>query len=224
MGKIFLLTLLVLAGCDGSIRVTQEQANELAQSKADVEASRSTSDAAARSALLQAAGARLMAGLANVDLPAPKTPAAAMVQQDGTPIIPMIEQESRAAHEAEKDPPVGFWGMVAAGAGGVGLLALSILRFSPGAFGVVADLAHTYLAPKATKQMRAAQQEATAIAQQAVAYGHAVTQVAEAAGLKPSIEAVKTQFSEQQDRIGIKDQVDTILAAFKAGKLPVKPS
>lgn len=212
----------LLVGCPA--RLTDEQAAQLAQGKADIEAARITVDAEAFQKLMRAAAARVMAALANLELPAPATPVSDLVEKSGQPIPVAIEAESKAAAAAEETPPVGIWGMIAAGAGGVGLLALSVLRFSPGAFGMVASLAHTILAPKATKEMREAERSAVVIAHQAVAYGHAVGELAEAAGLKPSVEAVKTQFSDAQDALGIRPQVDTILQAFKDGKLPVKPT
>jgi len=219
--RIILLCFL-LTGC--ATRLTDEQITQLSQGKADIEAARLTVDAEAFQALMKAGAARVMAALANLELPIPATPVSDLVEKNGNPIPVAIEAESKAAAAAEETPPSGLWGMIAAGAGGVGLLALSVLRFSPGAFGLVANLAHTFLAPKATKEMRAAEREAVAITHQAVAYGHAVTTLAETAGLKPSVEAVKTQFSEAQDALGIRDQMGTILQAFKDGKLPVKPS
>ena len=215
-----MLAMLALAGCQ---RITDAQAVQLAQGKADVVAARATTDAAARSALINAAASRLMAGLADVDLPPPAHPATSFVDAAGVPVEAAISQEQQEAQAAEKDPPSGFWKLAAGIAGGAGLVALSILRFSPGAFGVVADLAQTFLAPKATRDMRAAQAQAMDIAQQAIAYGHTVTQVAESAGLKPTMETIKDRFSEEQDKLGIKPQIDALLQAFKDGKLPVKP-
>jgi len=215
---IVALMLTFMAGC--AARITEEQAQQLAQGKADVEAARLTSDQEAFQKLIKSAAARFMSAVANMQLPAPATKVDDLVGKDGTPVLPAVEREVIAAAAAEETPPVGFWGLVAAGAGGAGLLALSVLRFSPGVFGAVASIAHTLLAPQATKEMREAERKATVLAQQAVAYGHAVTEVAEAAGLKPSVEAVKTKFSEEQDALGIRTQMCTILQAFKDGKTP----
>ena len=217
---VALLAVLLLAGC---ARLTDAQAAQLAQAREDVVAARMCNDQAARSALFQAAGARLMAGLNDLDLPPAAVLATALVQPTGDPVLPAVEREQQKSRAAEADPPSGVLGMVAGVAGGVGLLALSVLRFSPGAFGVVADLAHTFLAPKATRDMRAVQAQATAVAQQAVAYGAAVTEVATAAGLRPTVETIKDRFGQEQDRLGIRPQIDTLLQAFKDGKLPVKP-
>ena len=159
---VAMLAVLLLVGC--SRQLTDAQAAQLAQGKQDVIAARACTDQAARSALFQAAGARLMAGLNDLDLPPAAVPATTLVQPTGDPVPAAVEREVQESRAAEADPPSGVLGMVAGVAGGVGLLALSVLRFSPGAFGVVANLAHAYLAPKATRDMRAVQAQATAVA------------------------------------------------------------
>jgi len=218
------LVILALAGLTGCARLSDAQAVQLSQAKADVTAARMTVDPEARSALLMAAASRLMAGLNDLDLPPAPHPAQSLVDATGAPAAAAVAQEVQESKAAEQSPPSGILGMILAGAGGVGLLALSVLKLSPGAFGMVAQLAHTVLAPRATREMRAVQLEATAVAQQAVAYGHAVTQAAEAAGLKPTLEVLKDQFGRQQDDLGIRPQIDTLLQAFKDGRLPVKPA
>jgi len=205
-----------IAGC--GTRITPEQAAQLSQGRADVEASRTPNiDPVDASRLASAAGSRLMAGTAGLDLPEPEIPVTALV------VPPQPEQEMRAAHASEVDPPPGMLGYIAGGVAGVGLAALGALRFMPGTFGVVADLAHNWLAPKATKQMREVEQQSFAVAQQAVAYGHAVSTLAEQAGLGDKVEQLKTTFGEAQDKLGVKPQIDALLAAFKTGKLPIKP-
>lgn len=210
------LAAVLLVGCGGH-RLTDAQARELAQARADTEAARLVAtDNAARSALYQAAGARLMAGLADLDLPAPTVPVAALVTPAGEPILAAVEEERSAATESEGDPPSGWLAAAAGVAGGVGLMALSVLRFSPGAFGLLANLAHTVLAPKATRDMRAAQAKAMDVAHEAVAYGHTLAQAATAAGHGPLVLAAQAEAARIQDRLGIRPQVQTILAAVKA--------
>lgn len=92
-----ILAILLLVGCDGPVRLTPEQAAQLAQAKADIEASRLTVDPDARSNLLMAAGARLMAAVANVDLPEPATPASKLVDPAGQPIAAAILAENSSA-------------------------------------------------------------------------------------------------------------------------------
>ena len=204
----------LLVGC--ATRLTDEQIAQLSQGKADVEASRLTVDLEARSALLQAAGARLMAGLADLDLPPPATPPAKLVDPAGQAFAPALQAETEAAKAAEASPPSGLLGLALAGAGGLALAALSVLRFSPGAFGLVANLAHTIMAPKATKEMREVQMKAVAVAEQAVQYGHQVTEAAKAAGLKPTVDLIQEEAGKVQDRLGIRSQVQAILAGVKS--------
>jgi len=204
----------LLVGC--ATRLTDEQISQLSQGKADIEAARLTVDAEAFQKLMKAAAARVMAALANLELPVPATPVSTLVEKNGNPIPLAVEAESKAADAAEETPPSGLWGMLAAGAGGVGLLALSVLRFSPGAFGLVANLAHTILAPKATKEMREVQVKATAVAEQAIQYGHQVTEAAKAAGLKPTVDLIQEEAGKVQDRLGIRSQVQAILAGVKS--------
>lgn len=225
MGKIltgigiFFGTLL-LFGCSGSVRLTRAQAEQLSQSKADIEASRLTVDPDARSNLLMAAGARLMAAVANVDLPEPATPASQLVDPAGQPIAAAILAENSSAKAAEEAPPSG-WVKVAAGvAGGLALTLLSVLRFSPGVFGAVANIAHTVLAPKATREMREVQLKATAVAEQAVQYGHAVTEMAKASGLGPTVLLLQEEAAKVQDKLGIRPQVKSILAGVKKSRGP----
>jgi hypothetical protein len=207
------LVFLAFAGC---ARLTDAQAASLAQGRADVEAARASNEAGVRSALFEAAGARLMAGTTNLDLPAPTTSVPALVATDGTANADAVKAEVAAAHADEKDPPSGWGGVIAGIAGGLGLAALSVLRFSPGAFGLVANLAHTVLAPKATKDMRAVQAKAMDVAREAVDYGQALTEAAKAAGLGTAVDALQDDAARIQDKLGIRPEVQTMLAAVKA--------
>lgn len=224
MTRFVLVTLaaLFLTGC--GVRLTDAQAQQFAQAKADAAAAARCADAEARSALLTAAHNRLLAGMADLDLPPAAVPAEELVEPDGAPVLPKVEAEVQAAQAAAEDPPSGFLGMVLGGVGGVALAALGVLRFSPGAFGMVANLAHTFLAPRATKDMRAAQAKATEVAEVAVAYGHTLAREAKAAGLGSKVEELNAKAAQAQDRLGIRSQVDAILAAVKArqaGAVPV---
>lgn len=205
---------LFLASC--GTRLTDAQAAQLSQAKADVEAAALTTDYEARSTLLTAAHNRLLAGLENLDLPAPQTPVEALVEKDGTPVLPAVEREREESRAAAESPPAGLSGLIWGGIGGVGLAALGLLRFSPGTFGLVANLAHNYLAPKATREMRDAQARATEVAEQAIAYGHQVTEAAKAAGLAPTVEVIQADMAKVQDKLGIRPQVQTILKRVKA--------
>jgi hypothetical protein len=228
---LLIAAVLFLASCASGTRLTDAQAKEIAQAKANLEAARAMEqfvtalgDAGVviRDRLYQAAAHRFDAATANVELPAPATPAAALVGPAG-PNEPVITKEAEDAKVSAGNPPPSQWGMIGGIAGGVGLAALGLLRFSPGVFGGVAQLAHTFLAPKATREMRAVEKQSVAVAQQAVAYGHAVTQVAKQAGMESEVERVKDAFGKAQDQLGVREQIDAILSAYKAGKLPVKP-
>jgi hypothetical protein len=212
MGKLLFLLVLLLTGC--GVRLTDEQTSQLSQAKADVEASRLTVDADARSDLLQAAGARLMAGLADVDLPPPYVTPAQLVDPAGQPTA-LVPAELKASKAAEEAPPSGWLNLALGGAGGLALMALSVLRFSPGAFGVVAQLAHTLLAPKATREMREVQVKSTVIAEQAIQYGHQITEIAKAAGLEPTVLRIQEGAIKVQDDLGIRPQLQAILAGVK---------
>jgi len=212
---------LFLTGC--GTRLTDAQAKELAQAKADAAAAAACNDAAARNALFAACGYRVSAATAHLDLPEPMTLAAVLVQSDGTPNMPAVEQEVAAAKAAAEDPPSGMLGLILGGVGGVGLFALGILRSSPGAFGLVANVAHSILAPRATKDMRAAQAKAQDVADAAVAYGHAVTAAAIAAGLGDTVKQIQQQAAAGQDKLGIRPLVDAILAKYKTGRKPPLP-
>jgi hypothetical protein len=216
MGRIALALVVAfaLAGC--GVRLTDAQAGQLSQAKADAQAAAACTDAQARAVLLTAAHNRLLAGLADLDLPPPVTAPAELVTPDGVPVLPKVEAEARAAKAAADDPPAGMLGVVLGGVGGVALAALGVLRFSPGAFGMVANLAHAYLAPRATRDMRAAQAKAAEVAEQAVVYGHTLAQAAKANGLGDAVEEINAKSAAVQDRLGIRPQVAAILAAVKA--------
>jgi hypothetical protein len=216
---LVLLAALLLVGCGRQI--TDAQAAQLSQARADAQAAARCADADARSALMLAAHNRLLAGLANLDLPAPARAPESLVTPEGAPIAAAVEAEAQEAKAAAEDPPSGMLGAILGGVGGVALLALSYLRFSPGAFGMVANLAHAYLAPKATRDMRAAQAKATEVAEVAIAYGHTLAQEAKAAGMKDLVDDVNARAAQAQDRLGLRPQVEAILAAVKARGAPV---
>ncbi len=205
--------ILAMTGC--GTRLTDGQAEQLAQARADVVAARTSTDQAASYELLQASAARQMAAVADLSLPEPMTPVSALVAADGAPHMAAIASERKAADAAEIDPPSGWAGAVLAWAGGAGLLVLGAMRLSPGIFGAVSDLAYGYLAPLANRQIRQRQQQATVVAEHAVAYGAAITATATAAGLGPQVEMIKDSAAETQDRLGIRDQVQAILASLK---------
>lgn len=211
----FIIIVCALLACVGCTRLTDAQALQLSQARADATAAQSTSDGAARATLYQAAGCRLLAGLNDAELPPPIVAPSMLVNGSDMPIAAAVEQESHDAKAAQDDPPSG-WVAVAAGiAGGLGLTALSILRFSPGAFGVVADLAHAWLAPKATKDMRAVQIQAVDVAREAVAYGQQVTAMATAAGLGERVEDIKSQAARIQNQLGLREPIQALLASVK---------
>lgn len=208
-----------LVGCAG-VRLTDAQAAQLSQAKADTQAARATTDEAARATLFQAVGSRVLAGLAEVDLPAPETPASALVAPDGTPVAGAVAAEFQASQAAEASPPPGRLSLALGAVGGLGLAALSVLRLSPGAFGAVANIAHTLLAPKATREMRKIEKQAVVVAQQAVQYGHTVTEVAKAAGLGPAVLSLQEDAGAVQDELGIREQIKTLLALAKQRATP----
>ncbi len=224
---VLALFALSLTGCSFlGHRISDEQAEQLAQGKADVEASRlvEVEDPAAAALLRQAAAARLMAAIANFTaLPAPMTPVALLVDTaTNKPIPEAIEAEHKAADAAEVDPPVGQTGKLLAGIAGIGLTALLILRTSPGAFGLFADLAYKIAAPLASKEARKVEKKAVVIAENAVAYGAALTKTAREAGLGEQVNEIQVAAGQVQDSLGIREQTKAILAAFK--KSPTLPS
>ena len=211
--------LLLLGGC---ARLSPEQAAQLSQARANARASALTADQAARSTLAAAVAARLEAATANLDLPAPQRSPESLVPA-GSPDQAAIDAESRDAAADKDNPPAGVLGWVLGGVGSAALLALGVLRSSPGAFGLLANLAHTALAPRATREMRAIQVQAGTIAERAVAYGHSIATLAEANGLAEQVEALKSEAASEQDALGIRPQIATILAAIKAGHAAPSP-
>jgi hypothetical protein len=210
----------LLCGCAGVVRLTEDQAKQLAQADADAKAAALMADASASLDALRASAHRVLAACANLTLPPPETPPEAMVEPSGAPILASLAAEVTAAKAAADDPPSGLLGVIAGAAGGLGLAVLAALRFSPGAFGLVANLAHAFLAPKATRDMREAQARAQDVARQAIAYGHAVTTIAKDAGLGDQVHRVQATAGIVQDHLGIRPQVEVILAAVKAGAVP----
>jgi len=214
MRHLAALVILLLVGCGA---ITRAQADQLAQGRADVEASRKTTQPEAKQTLQQAAESRFMAGTANMELPPPAYPADSLVSPAGEPVAATIQQERGEAKAAEESPPGGLgWRTVGGIALSVCVTALSLLRLSPGAFGTIAGLAHSILAPKQVKEAKAAVQS---VLGQSVAYGYELVQLANSAGLAPQVEAIKGRFAAEQERLGIRAQVNALLRADKDARL-----
>jgi hypothetical protein len=91
-------------------------------------------------------------------------------------------------------------------------------------FGLVANLAHGVLAPKATRDMRATQAKATEVARQAVTYGHAVATLAEANGLKSDVEKIKDQAQRLNRALGLEEPIRSLLASVKGPASSTPPN
>lgn len=216
MNRILLLAL-VVAGLffSSCIRLTDEQAAQLAQGKADVGAARLTSDISTRNALYAAAGARLMAGVYDIDLPAPGTPVSALVATDSTPITPAVEKEVQESHAAETAPPTGVSAGVLGMIGAGGLAVLGLLRFVPGAGGVVADLAYNFIAPKVSRETDRKAHELFQHGAAVVQYGVEMAHVAEAVAPEAA-ESVQRRMLGLQQTLGIQGTVADLVTAAKA--------
>lgn len=214
MNRILLLAL-VVAGClfSSCARFTDEQAAQLSQGKSDVVAARSTSDQSARNALYAAAGARLMAGVFDVDLPPPAVSPQELVAADFTPIQPAVDREVQESRAAEKDPPAGGGAWAWVGAGGLALLGL--IRFTPGVSGMAADLAYNLLAPKMSREVDRKAHELYQHGAAVVQYGVEMAHVAEAVA-PDQAKLVQDKAIAIQAKLGIADTVKALVEAAKA--------
>lgn len=125
---IFITAILMLAGCNGEVRYSADQAKQLAQAKEDATAlvivakGQTLSEAVA--SLVASVEARLSAANANqADLPAPAVTATVLIASQ-----PARAQEVKDSAAAKGNPPAGSgWGRWAA-VGGAALVALGVLR------------------------------------------------------------------------------------------------
>jgi len=213
---LFLLPLAIMAAVlfSGCTRISDEQAAHLAQARADAEAALAVrGDAMARDTLFAAAAARLFAGTADLDLPAPAVAASALVDKAGQPQPVAVEQERKDAEAAAGDPPTGIgWGGWLAGAG---LAALGLCRFVPGAGGMVANLAWNILAPKADRMMDRKAHQLYQHGAAVVQYGVEMASVAEQ--VAPDVaQQIQRKAVEVQERLGVRSVVADLVTAAKA--------
>lgn len=220
---VALVAVLFFVGCaDRGPTLSVAQANELAQARADVEASRSPVVTPEESILLtRAAAAHLMAATTNLELPTPTTPVAILTAPDPVARAAAVNAEASAADQAERDPPAGVLGIVA-GLTAAAVSILGVLRFLPGVYGPLAGTLQALLAPPQVKAARARERDALPVAERAVAYGAALARVANAAGLGDRVRAVNCEHAAVQDALGLRDQIDALLAPFK--KQPPPPT
>jgi hypothetical protein len=217
MNRILLLAV-VVAGCllSSCTRITEEQGKQLAQAKADVEAARQVEDQEARNALYASASSRLMAGLFDVELPPPFVPAATLARD---PVA--VQTEVKESMAAEKDPPSGTgtaWAWIAGG----GLAALGLLRFVPGAGGMVANLAYSYFASKVDKDVDRKAHQLYQHGAAVVQYGVEMAHVAEAVAPAEAA-AIQERAIEIQQKLGLKETIEQLVVAAKASaqKMPL---
>lgn len=153
-----------------------------------------------------------MAGLHDVDLPEPTTPASKLVAPDGTPTA-AVPEEVKQSSAAEKEPPSGgsTWAWIAGG----GLAALGLLRFVPGAGGMVADLAYSYFASRSSKDVDKKAHQLYQHGAAVVQYGVEMAHVAEA--VDPALaKVIQDKAAGVQQRLGIKETVEQLVVAAKA--------
>jgi len=154
-------------------------------------------------------------GTLGMDLPQPGPAALAAAHSAGAAADYSKGSQDRAA-EAHREISAGWWaGIGAASLAGLGL-ALRLGKNLPGGAGLALSAAEglwALLAPKKVKDQEKAQ---TAALHQAVAYGHAVTEIASSdPGLAREIELVKDGVNKMAMRTGAKPIIDALLDEAK---------
>lgn len=220
LGSAFVAAVLFSSCSD--VRLSESQARELSQAKENVAASRMSTDAASRSALLTAAGSRLMAGLFDVELPEPYTEAKQLVMDgvvdapDGanTPVVvlsPAGKAEVKDAHEAEKSPPEGSVGWVGWLTGGALLVAGAIKLAFPGP---LANIAYGLLASRAQRETDRKAHLLYQHGAEVLRYGVEMAKVAEEA-FPSQADAIQRKRSAVQDLLGVQPVVNELLEKAK---------
>jgi hypothetical protein len=213
---VFLLGLCVMAAvflssCAG-VRLSDDQAQDLsgAVAGADVvldDKLWGSLDPTSRERIALGIAGFLKGATADVDLPKPSF--------NPVTIAADPPKYETAGIQSARDPApgisAGVWGMIGAG----GLAALGLLRFVPGAGGMVANLAYAYIAPKVD---RVTDEKAHQLYQHGAAvvdYGIQMAHVAEAASPELAA-AVQAKAVELQKRLGIQSTVADLVEAAKA--------
>jgi hypothetical protein len=124
---------------------------------------------------------------------------------------PYEDAGAKSAREPATGLGAGVWGMIGAG----GLAALGLLRFVPGAGGMVANLAYAFIAPKVDRITDAKAHQLYQHGAAVVQYGVQMAHVAEAAA--PELAAdVQAKAVALQKRLGIQSTVADLVTAAKA--------
>lgn len=125
--------------------------------------------------------------------------------------IPFEDAGAKSARSPETGYGAGVWGAVGAG----GLALLGLLRFVPGAGGLVANLAYAYIAPKVDRITDRKAHQLYQHGAAVVEYGVQMANIAEATA--PAVAAeVQARAVAIQDRLGIRQVVVDLVAAAKA--------
>lgn len=132
--------------------------------------------------------------------------------------IPFEGAGTKSARSPESGVGAGVWGMVGAG----GLALLGLLRFVPGAGGMVANLAYAYIAPKVDRITDRKAHQLYQHGAAVVEYGVQMANIAEATA--PAVAAeVQARAMAIQDRLGIREVVVDLVAAAKARSASDQP-
>jgi hypothetical protein len=125
--------------------------------------------------------------------------------------IPFEDAGAKSARSPETGYGAGVWGAVGAG----GLALLGLLRFVPGAGGLVANLAYAYIAPKVDRITDAKAHQLYQHGAAVVEYGVQMAKVAEVAAPDLAGE-IQDRAIALQNRLGIRKTVADLVAAAKA--------
>lgn len=211
---VFLLGLCVMAAAffSSCARLSDGQAQALAEAKAGADVILDdrlwgSLDPTSRERISHGVAGFIRGATQDADLPAPEF---------ATTTIPSVaSQYETAGTKSAREPANGFgagvWGMIGAG----GLAALGLLRFVPGAGGMVANLAYAYIAPKVDRITDSKAHQLYQHGAAVVQYGVDMANVAEA--VNPQAAAiVQAESIALQKKLGIQSTIAAMVTAAKA--------
>lgn len=222
--QLFLLGVAVMAAvffssCAG-VRLSDAQAQNLADAQAGAEV---ILDDRLWQGMDPVGRERIAAGVAgfirgcaqNAELPPPRFATPTIVADP----LPYATAGGKAASEPATGIGAGVLGGIAAG----GLALLGLLRFVPGAGGMVANLAYAFIAPKVDRvtdaKAHALYQHGAAVVQ----YGVEMANVAEAVAPAEAA-AIQAKAVDLQKRLGIQSTVSALVEAAKASARSGQPA
>lgn len=205
---LFAVVFMALLLCSCDLRMSEGQAQQLAQAREDINASSNEPDATQRLGLMAAANNRVLAAVANLELPEPITNAQDLT---GPANKANAEKEAQEANSAKHNPPEGPANYPAI-AGGIGLFGIGLaMRLGLlGPFGNILLSAVTPLAKREQQKSAGLLEEA---AKAAVAYGHKVTTAAQGAGI--NLEDIKSEAIAANQSLGIDEIMSRLITEQK---------